>query len=178
MRSNFTCEVIRQVKKSKNRKSAKSKIVFGFLAKVLVTTGWKFAQFVTSLLSTNVIVERFPYLDKIKNPSSPPGKRTTTPTTTTIVPWSGLCRRQKHYILKAEWNCEKIYLFGGGECCSSMSIPLYLFAIVTGQIFAIMTDLLFFASMSIHHCDAYWNSTVWRGPPPELQIARSCLYIF
>ncbi len=36
--------------------------------------------------------------------------------------------------------------------------PLYLkvfFAIVTGQIFAIVTDLVFFASMSVRHCDAY-----------------------
>ncbi len=38
------------------------------------------------------------------------------------------------------------------------TFPLYLksfFAIVTGRIFAITTDLVFFASMSIRHCDAY-----------------------
>ena len=43
-----------------------------FLQKVLVTTGWKFARFVTSLLSTNVILWRFKYLEKkIEKQSSP-----------------------------------------------------------------------------------------------------------
>ncbi len=65
--------------------------------------------------------------------------------------------RQKHTILKTEQNHKKRYLWVRGGFFHAHCPILYIlkfFRHCDGFNFAIMTDLVFFASMSIRHCDA------------------------